>query len=211
MKLLCVSLKKPGSSRSLSLVSFCSHCRIITEEMIIWNANPFTPQPLCLWRVVRAERASSQCTVLMAHLKSFNSSIKCCMTILNDRHLFPQVCFSVMNVLNLILMRKHRLHSWDKVNGSDTAQLFNWMLNIGGVVQNTHVNNPSHFSTFMVFLMSGRSFLSLKSYWSVCFTKLLKSDRLKWPYFRIHLYIKCENRIPSILLDNDPDMHTTLP
>lgn len=135
--------KKPGSSRSLGLVSFCSHCRIITEEMIIWNANPFHPQPLCLWRVVRAERASSQCAVLMAHLKYFNSSIKCCMTILNDRHLFPQVCFSVMNVLNLILMRKHRLHSWDKVNGSDTAQLFNWMLNIGGVVQNTRVSNPS--------------------------------------------------------------------
>lgn len=99
------------------------------------------PQPMCLWRVVRAERASSLWPALIANLKSFHSTMECCMTILNYSYQVPQLCLTVMNGSNLVLVRKLALNSWDTINGSDTGEPFHWMLSLRDYVQNTHVNN----------------------------------------------------------------------
>lgn len=49
------------------------------------NTNCSTPEPLCLWRVVQAERASSSWAALMANLKNFHSTTESCIAILNYR------------------------------------------------------------------------------------------------------------------------------
>lgn len=67
----------------------CCHHRITSEELSGIHLSQIQivplPNPLCLWRVVQAERASSSWAALMANLKNFHSTTESCIAILNYR------------------------------------------------------------------------------------------------------------------------------
>lgn len=97
---------------SLGPFSSCCRCRIAargpTESVYLKCKSSRSPVQLRarLWRVVRAERASSSWPALMANLKSSRSTVERRVTILNYRYLFPQLCLGVMNGSNLALVWK---------------------------------------------------------------------------------------------------------